>query len=220
VSTSLLPSAIAQILTFPDSPTVAVPFDREDPGVRALVSAAQDGDQAAFGRLIEQHERAVFRTALAALGRREDAEEAAQEAMIVAWRKLPGFRGEATFRTWLLTITWRKALDRRRVRALWWRRKQWTSADDLSDPTEALSADGPTPERCAVSRDLARRVEAEIQRLTPKLRDALLLASSGEHSYSEIAGMLGIPLGTLKWRVAEARRLLIARIGDEVKPNA
>src|SRR6185503_14646772 len=82
--------------------------------VRTLIASAQTGDQAAFGALVAMHERVVFRTALAALGTREDAEDAAQEAFVMAWRRLSGFRGDSTFKTWLLTITWRKALDRRR----------------------------------------------------------------------------------------------------------
>ena len=73
---------------------------------------------------------------------------------------------------------------------------------------DGLSAGGADPERETVSRDLARRVEIEITRLSPKLRDALLLAASGEHSYGEIAAILGIPLGTVKWRVSEARRVI------------
>ena len=59
--------------------------------------------------------------------------------------------------------------------------------------------------------ELRGHIRREIARLTPKLRDALLLASAGDHSYDEIAGMLGIPVGTLKWRVNEARRQLKAQ---------
>jgi len=50
--------------------------------------------------------------------------------------------------------------------------------------------------------------------LAPKLRDALLLASAGDNTYTDIAGMLGIPVGTLKWRVSEARRQLKARLAE------
>ncbi|MCK7533849.1 MAG: RNA polymerase sigma factor [Marinilabiliales bacterium] len=63
-----------------------------------------------------------------------------------------------------------------------------------------------------IDKELRGHIRREISRLAPKLRDALLLASAGEHSYSEIAGMLGIPVGTLKWRVNEARRRLKARL--------
>ncbi len=181
--------------------------------VKALVASAQTGDQAAFGALVAMHERVVFRTALAALGSREDAEDAAQEAFVMAWCRMSGFRGDSTFKTWLLTITWRKALDRRRSRRLWWSR-QITSfgMDDESSPLDNVAASDPDAERVAVSKDLADRAKDEITRLSPKLRDALLLAASGEHRYEEIARMLEIPLGTVKWRVAEARRLLTIRL--------
>lgn len=187
----------------------------DSPEIRALVASAQTGDQAAFGVLVAMHERVVFRTALAALGSREDAEDAAQEAFVMAWRRLPGFRGDSTFKTWMLTIAWRKALDRRRARRAWWSRQITSSgsawADDKS-PLDDVAADAPTPERAALAKDLADRARDEIARLTPKLRDALLLAASGEHRYDEIAALLGIPLGTVKWRVSEARRLLTARL--------
>jgi RNA polymerase sigma-70 factor (ECF subfamily) len=67
------------------------------------------------------------------------------------------------------------------------------------------------PESRAIASDTARLVRAEIAKLSPKLRDTLLLAAGGEHRYEEIAAMLGVPVGTVKWRVAEARRILITR---------
>jgi RNA polymerase sigma-70 factor (ECF subfamily) len=182
--------------------------------IKALIASAQAGDQVAFGSLVALHERVVFRTALAALGSREDAEDAAQEAFVMAWRRLSGFRGDSTFKTWLLTITWRKALDRRRSRRVWWSR-QITSfglADDDASPLDHVATSEPSPEQIALAKDLADRTRDEITRLSPKLRDALLLASSGEYRYDEIATLLAIPLGTVKWRVAEARRLLTRRL--------
>jgi DNA-directed RNA polymerase specialized sigma24 family protein len=55
-------------------------------------------------------------------------------------------------------------------------------------------------------------VQRAIAGLSPTLRDTLLLAASGEYSYDEISAMLKTPLGTIKWRVAEARRLVAARM--------
>ena len=162
------------------------------------------------------HERIVFRTALAALGSREDAEDAAQDAFVMAWRRLSGVRGDSTFKTWLLTITWRKALDRRRSRRLWWSRQAVAFGDDVdASPLDDLATAEPNAERVTVSKNLAERAKDEITRLSPKLRDALLLAASGEHRYEEIAALLGIPLGTVKWRVAEARRLLTIRLESQ-----
>jgi RNA polymerase sigma-70 factor, ECF subfamily len=186
------------------------PGDRESAEVRGLLDRARTGDQAAFGHLIDLHKRAVYRTALAALGRPEDAEDAAQEAFLQAWRHLGGFRGEAAFRTWLLTIAWRKALDRRRARLLWWKRA--AAAPEDRDLLADLTNGDPDPERSTLARDQARRVQREIARLSPRLRDTLLLAASGEHTYEDIAAMLGAPVGTVKWRVSEARRIITLRM--------
>jgi RNA polymerase sigma-70 factor (ECF subfamily) len=187
---------------------------RELPEHRTLLAAARAGSQEAFGELVTVHERAVFRAALAALGSREDAEDAAQEAFVLAWRKLAGFRGDSSFRTWLLTIVWRKSLDRRRSRMLWWKRSApatWLSPDEMLDD---LSTAAPDPERALIASDLASVVRREIAVLSPTLRDTLLLAASGEHSYQDIASMLRVPLGTVKWRVSEARRLVSRRIEE------
>jgi RNA polymerase sigma-70 factor (ECF subfamily) len=204
--------SVADILTLPpDAGTESgLVIDRESVEVRGLLDRAKAGDQAAFGRLVDLHQRVVYRTALAALGRREDAEDAAQDAFVQAWRNLHGFRGDAAFRTWLLTIVWRKALDRRRSRLLWWKRAAPT-ADDR-DPIDDVAGAEPSPEREAVARDLAQRAREEISRLSPTLRDTLVLAASGEYTYDEIAAMLRTPLGTIKWRVSEARRIVASRM--------
>jgi len=182
----------------------------ETPAVRALVAAAREGSREAFGDLVSLHERAVLRAVLAALGSREDAEDVAQEAFVIAWRKLAGFRSDSTFKTWILTIAWRKALDRRRARSLRWRRQRHVDAAPDGLGLEQFPGTEPDPERSAVAADLARRVRAQILGLSPKLRDTLLLAASGDHAYGEIASMLRVPIGTVKWRVAEARRLVKA----------
>jgi RNA polymerase sigma-70 factor (ECF subfamily) len=179
--------------------------------VRAWLDRARSGDQAAFGQLIDRYQRLVYRTAFAALGRREDAEDAAQEAFLQAWRHLPSFRGDAAFRTWLLTIVWRKALDRRRSRLQWWKRAATHQIED-ADPFDEVPSAEPSPERITLGRDRADRVQRAIAGLSPTLRDTLLLAASGEYSYDEISAMLKTPLGTIKWRVAEARRLVAARM--------
>src|SRR5689334_4354605 len=124
-STPAVTGTVAELLSFPLEPgstANATSPARETPDVQELIALARSGDHAAFGRLIELYQRVAVRTALAAVGRREDAEDVAQEAFLMAWRKLGAFRGDASFRTWLLTIVWRKALDHRKTQLLWWRR--------------------------------------------------------------------------------------------------
>ena len=79
-----------------------------------LVEQVRAGDQVAFGELVERHRGAVYRAALAALGNEADAEDIAQEALVLAYRRIDQFRGDASVRTWMVSIAWRLSLSRRR----------------------------------------------------------------------------------------------------------
>lgn len=179
-----------------------------------LVRLARDGDREAFARLVEIHQQGAWRVAMSALGRAEEAEDAAQDAFISAWQSLAALRDDDRFRPWLLSIAWRKALDRRRgLRA--WLRPLSRRPDDAGGPLwtiEDTLDPGMTPEAALLSRDAAMSARRLIAALPRKLRDPLLLAATGDHRYEEIAGMLGIPIGTVKWRVSEARRIVKAKL--------
>jgi RNA polymerase sigma-70 factor (ECF subfamily) len=192
-----------------------VPTDLE------LVHRAQAGDMEAFGTLVDRNRRAVFRAALAAVRSAEEADEVAQDTFVTAFQKLDQFRGEAAFRTWLLAIAWRKAIDRRKGITRWLQRLAPPHTDEghAPDMAERLAAGDRSQEDALITADLQRRIRTLVATLPPKLRDALLLAGSGEYSYEQIAAMLKIPVGTLKWRVAEARRVLkqkLAAAGYEI----
>jgi RNA polymerase sigma-70 factor (ECF subfamily) len=180
-----------------------------------LVARARQGDPAAFGELVDRHRAAVYRAALAALGSPADAEDAAQDAYLLAYRRLDSFRGDASFKTWLLTITWHQAINRRRSLRAVWRRMVAPKTDDEADTVMAnVAATGPSPEQAAGQEQLRRGIREAIRALSPKLRDTLLLAQAGEYSYEEIGAMLHAPLGTIKWRVSEARRLVRKQLQD------
>jgi RNA polymerase sigma-70 factor (ECF subfamily) len=180
-----------------------------------LVARARQGDAAAFGELVDRHRTAVFRAALAALGSRADAEDAAQDAFLLAFRRLGTFRGDASFKTWLLAIAWRQAINRRRGVVRMLKRMVHPISDHGDDEAVAFVAqDGPTPERIASGRELLAMVVQEIRALPAALRDALVLAQSGAYTYEEIGAMLGCPVGTIKWRVSEARRSIRRRLAE------
>lgn len=189
--------------------TAAQPAELSD---LELVRLAQAGDTEAFGELVERNRRAVFRAALAAVGSATEADDVAQEAFVTAWRKLSGFRGESQFRTWLLSITWRKAIDRRKALSKWLKLAAFASRDATGDPMFDVIEQVPSPDRSAdavlESAELQRDICRLVRSLPRKLRDALLLAGTGDHTYEEISRMLDAPVGTVKWRVAEARRVL------------
>jgi len=178
----------------------------------ALVRRAQAGDVEAFGELVERNRRAVFRAALAAVGSAAEADDVAQEAFITAFRKLKGFRAESSFKTWLLTITWRKAIDRRKSVTRWMHRMvapvESGETGEEWNPMDRVAAGGQSQEDDLVTSDLQKRLKPLIASLPKKLRDALLLAGSGDHTYDEIGQMLQVPTGTVKWRVSEARKVL------------
>ena len=182
-----------------------------------LVERARKGDPDAFGVLVERHHRAALRAAVAALGAADDADDAVQDAWIAARARLADFRGEAQFRTWLLAIVWHKAADRRRGLARWVRRLVSLEGGAGSDagPAPALAivaAATPSPERAALGDEQRRTIARLVRALPPKLRDPLLLVGSGDYSYDEVAAMLAVPAGTVKWRVSEARKQLRVKL--------
>ena len=170
-----------------------------------LVELARSGDRAAFGRLLDRHLTAARRVALAAVGQRSDADEAVQDASVAAWQRLDGLHDPHAFRGWFMRIVWRKAIDRRRSLRSWFDR---FGSPRLDERNLEFSAPDPHPDTVLITRELGVAIAQVVRALPRKLRDPFLLAASGDHRYEDIAAMLGIPLGTLKWRVAEARRLI------------
>ena len=196
---------------FPTMP----PPERSIPGVsdEELIERARAGDRSAFGDLVERYQQAVFRAALAALRSREDAEEVAQDTFVAAYRKISGFRGDSSFKTWLLTIAWNRAMDRRRSAGEWF--KRFVSRDehaqgwsDAPHPQREPASGQPSHEQLLIDSESRREVRRLLRTLPAKYRDPLMLSVSGDHTFEEIAVLLRIPVGTAKWRAMEGRRLL------------
>lgn len=169
-----------------------------------LIELARNGDRAAFGTLVERYQQVVVRAALAALRSREDAEEVAQDALLLAYRKLDSFRGESSFKTWLLTITWNRAMDRRR--RLGERFARFIRRED--DREIEVASGAPSRETTMIAAETRLEVRRVLRTLPARYRDALLLSVSGDHTFEEIGRLLGVPTGTAKWRAMEGRRLL------------
>jgi RNA polymerase sigma-70 factor (ECF subfamily) len=184
-----------------------------------LVERAREGDSDAFGVLVERHHRAALRAAVAALGAADDADDAVQEAWIAARDRLGSFRGEAAFRTWLLAIVWHKATDRRRGVRRWLSRLVSIDAAGnegaigiAAAPMALVAHTGVSPERAALDAEAQRTIGRLVKALPARLRDPLLLVGSGEYGYDDVAAVLKTPVGTVKWRVSEARRQLRVKL--------
>ncbi len=165
-----------------------------------LVEQVLAGHSAAFGELVERHQASVYRAALAALGNGCDAEDVAQEAFVLAYRRLAQFRGEASLRTWMISIAWRLALSRRR--SIGWKlRRIMGSESELY----GLPAATPSPEASVRTAELVAAVRQQVRQLPPKLRDALLLTAAGDLTQEELAAAMNIPAATFRGRVRDAR---------------
>jgi RNA polymerase sigma-70 factor (ECF subfamily) len=196
---------------------VAAPEEAEaDAETVRLVQLALGGDGDAFGMLVSRHARAAQRVARAALVQPQEAEDAVQEACLTAWMRLGDLDRPERFRAWLLSITWRKALDRRRSLTTWWHRLVQPAVSDGGDPLEQAVSIGPSPLDEAAQGERDRAIARAVRSLPAHLRDALLLVTAGDHRYEEIAAILRVPVGTVKWRVSRARQVVkdkLARLG-------
>jgi RNA polymerase sigma-70 factor (ECF subfamily) len=179
-----------------------------------LVGRARHGDAAAFGELVDRHRVAVYRAALAALGSHPDAEDVAQEAFLIAYQRLAGFRGEASFKTWLLTIAWHQAINRRRSMERWWRRIRSHPNGAGNEVEREPSSGERSPEEMAAAQQMEQAIRAEIRSLSPTLRDTFVLSQAGEYTYEELAAMQNVPVGTIKWRMSEARNVIRRRLRE------
>jgi RNA polymerase sigma-70 factor, ECF subfamily len=175
-----------------------------------LVEQVRAGSTAAFGDLVERHRGAVYRAALAALGNEADAEDIAQESLVLAFRRIDQFRGDSSVRTWMVSIAWRLSLSRRR--RMWWKVNRAAVPDDA---LEGLRDVNPSPEARMQSAQFIKTVQQHIRRLPPKLRDALLLTAAGDLTQDDIAAALNIPAATFRGRVRDARLRLKERLTHE-----
>ena len=162
----------------------------------AVSSAEQELEREFEERLVESSKLA-FRVAYSVLRQRQDAEDVAQDAFAKAYRNFHQLRDRARFRAWLVRMTWRLALDRQR--------------GDRRRAARELAVDTPpAPSTADVlqEKERADRLWAAIDALPEKLRVAIVLANIEGHDTSEVAALLGVPIGTVKSRLFLARQRL------------
>jgi RNA polymerase sigma-70 factor, ECF subfamily len=157
-----------------------------------LLRAAQGGDARALARFVERTQPEVWRFCAHLLGR-HDADDAAQETYLRAWRALPSFRGESSARTWLFTIA------RRTVWHMERQHRQWhEGAGQLAGPRPVPDAEG------------SAHLDQLVRGLDGERRAAFVLTQMMGLSYAETAQVCDCPVGTVRSRVARARAELVA----------
>ena len=169
-----------------------------------LVQRSLQGDSQAFADLVRRYERLVFRIAGGFLRDRGEVEDVAQEAFLKAYEALAGFRAGAPFGPWIAQIATRTCYDHLRARQ---RRGEVAWEDlSLSEQTAARSfAAGRSADDGSAARDLAERALAA---LSPKDRQALILADAMGHPAAEVGRMMGCTPLAVRLRLHRARRAM------------
>jgi RNA polymerase sigma-70 factor (ECF subfamily) len=176
-----------------------------------LVRQAQAGDAEAFGRLVERHMRRAYYAALALVGSREDALDISQEAFARAFRARARLDPDRPFYAWLYQILRRLCFNFHRDRAT--RSRAMAAAAWLADAPVASADEDPA--RAFERDELRRRLEAAIDALPAREREAFVLKEFEGLKYREIAELVGVPLGTVMSRLYSARH----RLADALEGN-
>jgi RNA polymerase sigma-70 factor (ECF subfamily) len=157
------------------------------------VLTVDDDLDAEFENRLRESSTLAFRVAYAVLRHREDAEDVAQEAFAKAYRNFRRLRDRDRFRSWLVRLTWRLALDRRR-------------SDRRRETREFAHAHlAPPSAQPAGSREASFSLWEAIDSLPRRLRLVVVLSGIEGHNLAEVAQLLGVPVGTVKSRMNTAR---------------
>lgn len=180
----------------------------DGPDDRQLVIAAQAGDRRALDTLLRRHYDRVHAVCRRIAGTSRDADDAAQEALISIVRGLPRFDGRSQFSTWAYRIATNAALDELR------RRKRRPGLHVVGDDAEPPEPIDPRAERVVTGAVDRMAIDDALDELPEEFRTAVVLRDVADLDYAEIAEALGIPVGTVKSRIARGRTQLVARLGN------
>jgi RNA polymerase sigma factor (sigma-70 family) len=175
----------------------------------SLVAQCLSGDDTAWEQLVRLHTRPVYALCYRFTGSNAEAQDLTQEVFVRVFRTLKSFRStEGSFATWLTRVTRNLLIDHYR------RTRQERVTDSIEDqlPTLEQAGTAERPDRALAGREASEILQAGLQKLSPDLREAVILRDLQEMEYREIAQVLSIPEGTVKSRInrgrAELGRLL------------
>lgn len=184
----------------------------------SLLAAHLDGDGAAFRELVLRYGDSVLGYLLHMTGNQNQAEDLFQETFKRVHEKAGTFRG-GRFKSWLFTIATRAAIDsiRRRKRVAMVSLDREADCDDDPAPVNGLVADdAPDPADELVRQEQKQQVRRAIETLPLKQRTTLVLAYYQQLSYSEVAGVMGCSIGTVKVQMSRALASLAQRLPDSI----
>jgi RNA polymerase sigma-70 factor, ECF subfamily len=180
------------------------------PDDNALVAAARGGDRSSLDQLLRRHYDRVYAVCRRVTGNESDGADAAQEAMIAIVRGLAKFDGRSTFGTWVYRIATNASLDELRRR----RRRPLHAVDPPDDGARPEIADPDAGGRIDSTSDRLV-LDHALADLSDDFRLPVVLRDVADLDYAEIAQVLGIPVGTVKSRIARGRATLATALGHQ-----
>jgi len=179
-----------------------------------LLKRIRAGDDTGFEVLVKQHAERVTRLAWRLLGRREDAEDLAQEAFLRLHRALPKFRGESRVSTWLYRTVTRLAIDQMRRDRLRSRLFFSRATNDDLDPVDLAHDPRANPARELLNQQAMRQLQVVLSTLTPRQRAIFILRHQEGLPIREIATLLDLGEGTVKSHLHRAVSRLRRDLAD------
>lgn len=194
--------------TAPQSPTAeGTPGSPRVFSEASTVARAQDGDTSAFEQLVRSYEADLFRLGFRMLSDRGEAQDAVQDTFVLAWRRLPSLLDPQAFRAWIYQLMTRRCLNLLRVRAR--RHTGVTTGPDFELEAQAGTpvATGSTigPAAAAETHAMEDGLTAVLVALPPDQRACWVLHEMHDLTYPAIAYALGVPVSTVRGRIARAR---------------
>ena len=182
---------------------------REQRWVRRTLAGSED----AFAEIVTRYQRPVFSVIVRMVRDSGLAEDLTQETFIKAYRALKSFDQGKKLSSWLFTIAHNTTIDHLRKKSL--QTVPLESEGDEYSLLDTLPAeDSCTPERAAMSRDLADAFEEELRNLRPEYAEILVLRFQQGLAYEEISEVTGLPMGTVKTHLFRARRQFAAKLAE------
>lgn len=184
--------------------------------VRTLVRKAQAGDLGAYDELIRRYQERIYGLAYHLTSNHEEANDIAQETFIKAWRALSGFKGDASFYTWIYRIAYNHTLNYLKSRRV---RTTHLSLNDMdlnaeNNPDLVALASDRTPFREAKLTELSERLNTALQKLSEEHRVVVTLHDIQGLPHEEIAQIVGVNSGTVRSRLHYARQQLQGWLSD------
>jgi RNA polymerase sigma factor (sigma-70 family) len=177
---------------------------------KQLLKQIADGDRQALADLYSRYQRSLFSYLLQLTPDHGLAEELLQDTLVAVWKSARSFEGRSSVQTWIISIARRQAHNTLRQRKL-----PLANETDL----ERLVSTDPETEDCALAFIGRDELTETFNQLPQVYREVLVLTFIHELSYQETADILGVPVGTIKSRLNNARRLLrtILDVGERTK---